>query len=665
MNAKAPKETLEAGALPFLISALAVGLIPHLPHLNPWIPLWCIGLWGYALVANTRGWPLPRPLLRTVLTFGGCIAAFITSGGAIDNAFGASLLCVMAGLKVLEIRRERDLFNTVCIAYFMVVSSLFFSASLPMILYMALAILEISAVLIRVHCPGTGWKKAAGLSGAITAKAIPLALVLFFFFPRIDGNILGITPSKGATSGFTDTLSPGSVSRLTQKRTPVFRVTFNGATPAPAQRYFRGIVFQTFDGKSWRVTRRPPKGAPIHTATPSISYEMRYETSSADRLFPLDLPMTGPPASVRLGDYTLRIPRGGLTDAPYTFRSATAHDTGPLAPWEALFSTLPATGNPQSRMMAQRWRSEATGPEALIDRALSYFASQGFSYTLSPPTLGKDPVDGFLFDSRRGFCEHYASAFTFLMRAAGIPARIVGGYLGGTVNPFGGYLIVRQSDAHAWVEVWTQAGGWKRVDPTAVVAPDRMDRGAGFGLPEVERPTFFLGDSASAFTRGLRRFTQGWDAVNHAWNSRIIGYSFSLQSAFLKRLGIPTLDAKGWIKSALWFLAICGILLGIFWALLEFKGRKSPPSPQASWTLFQKKLQRQGIVRPLSMGPATFLAAIKKSHPQLYPEAGTITRLYVELTYGNKGEDGAKQRELKRAVNRFAPGKRGRQTNVR
>ena len=663
MSVKAPNETLEARALPFLISALAVGLIPHLPHLSPWIPLWCLGMWGYALVASTRGWALPRPLLRTALTFGGCIAAFITSGGTIDNAFGASLLCVMAGLKVLEIRRERDLFNTVCIAYFMVVSSLFFSASLPMVIYMGVAILEITAVLIRVHCPGTGWKKAAKVSGAITAKALPLALVLFFFFPRIDGNILGIAPSKRATSGFTDTLSPGSVSRLTQKRTPVFRVTFKGKPPAPEQRYFRGIVFQTFDGKNWRVTRRPPMGEAIHNAVPSLSYEMRYETSNADRLFPLDLPMEGPPASVRLGDYTLRIPRGGLTDAPYTFKSATAHNTGPLAPWEALFSTLPVAGNPRSRELAQRWRSEAAGPEAFIDKALSYLANQGFSYTLSPPTLGKDPVDAFLFNSRRGFCGHYASAFTFLMRAGGIPARIVGGYLGGTVNPFGGYLIVRQSDAHAWVEVWTRERGWERMDPTAVVAPDRVDRGAGFGLPEIERPTFFLGDSASTFTRGLRRFTQRWDALNYAWDSRIIGYSFSLQGAFMKRLGIPTLDAKGWIKSALWVLALCGLILGIAWALLEFKGRKSRPSSQASWSLFHKKLRRQGIVRPLGMGPATFLAAIKKSHPRLYPEAGTITRLYVELTYGNKEKDKAKQRELKRAVSRFSPGKRDRRTN--
>jgi hypothetical protein len=293
----------------------------------------------------------------------------------------------------------------------------------------------------------------------------------------------------------------------------------------------------------------------------------------------------------------------------------------------------------------------------VVDKALTYLSTQGFLYTLSPPALGENRVDGFLFESKKGFCEHYASAFTFLMRAAGIPARIVGGYLGGTVNPFGGYLIVRQSDAHAWTEVWIEGKGWIRVDPTSVVAPDRLARGAGFGLPEVERPSFFLGDGASFLTRGFNRLRLGWDSINYRWDTQVIGYSFSLQDPFLKRLGISNRNWQGWLKAIGWVLALCATTFTLGWLILELRGRKRQTRVQASWILFQTKLKNQGITRHAATGPMDFLERIKQDHPHLYPEARTITRLYVEITYGRGAGNVDKQRKLTRAVHQFNPKK--------
>jgi len=652
-----PREEIVKGTLASLVAALVAGLLPHMLNLSPWIPVWCLGFWSYAVLSESRGWPMPRTVPRMCLTFLGLAGVFVTTAGIIDNTFGASLLCVMAGLKTLEVRRERDLFITVFIAYFMVVSSLFFSASLLMTLYMVVAMVHISAILLRLNAPGVPLKDAFKVSGAITAKAIPLTLVLFFFFPRIDGNLFGITSSSRATSGFSNTLSPGSVSKLTRSNEPVFRVTFKGPTPASDQRYFRGIVFQEFDGRTWRARSIPPTGAYIESSSGPVSYEMIYETRAADRFFPLDLPLVIPRAAGIRADYTLQKPRGGIKETPYQFQSATTYNTGGLNQWESIFSQLPYGSNPKSRNLARRWRAESQGADEVVEKALTYLEANNFLYTLQPPSLGEDPVDSFLFESRRGFCEHYASAFTYLMRAAGIPARIVGGYLGGTVNPFGDYLIVRQSDAHAWAEVWIRGKGWLRVDPTSVVAPERVDRGAGFGLPEIERPSFFIGDGASFLARGINRLRLGWDSLNYQWDQQVIGYSFSLQNTFLKKLGISSRNWKGWLKAIAWVGVLCGITFAIAWLVLELRGHKRTPRVKASWNLFQQKLEKQGIHRHASTGPVDFLEVIKRKHPHLYPDARAITRLYVEITYGRETGNKEKQRELQRMVNRFNPGK--------
>lgn len=652
---RAPREELVHGSIPWIVSALIAGLIPHTPHIPIWIPVWCLLLWGYSILAEIRGLPMPKAITRFFMTLLGIAGVLFATQGVVDNTFGASLLCAMAGLKTLEIRRERDLFISIFIAYFMVVSSLFFSASLVMTLYMVGAMVHITAVLIRVNVPASPMKEALKVAGAITAKAIPLTLVLFFLFPRIDGNIFGITPRRSASSGFSDTLSPGSVSQLAQSSVPVFRASFSSGTPAPQLRYFRGITFQKFDGRSWKTGEKPAIAPGGIGARSAITYRITYETKQVDRLFPLDMPLSIPKGAILNGDFTIPTPKSGIKDTPYEFTSGLSYNTGNLYQWERVFLTLPERGNVEARALASSFRNTSGSTREVVNKALDYFANQDFKYTLSPPPLETNPIDTFLFETRRGYCEHFASAFTFLMRAAGIPARVVGGYLGGSVNPFGDYLIVRQSDAHAWCEVWLKNQGWVRIDPTSVVAPERVEQGAAFALPEFERPSFFIDGSSSLFSKAFNRIRLGWDAINYQWDAKVIGYSFSLQTTFFKRLGITSRDWKGWLKVAFWIMGTLGVIMGVGWFLLEFKNRERFSHVETSWRIFKRKMEKAGVPKAPGEGPLDFLERIEEERPSAAPEARKIAGLYVELTYGRASTDAGKPSELRKKVRGFRP----------
>ncbi|MCG8470970.1 MAG: DUF3488 and transglutaminase-like domain-containing protein, partial [Desulfobacterales bacterium] len=449
------------------------------------------------------------------------------------------------------------------------------------------------------------------------------------------------------------TLSPGSVSQLARSNVPVFRVSFDSEIPAPEKRYFRGIVFQEFDGRSWRASATPPGIKGTVKVRGNLTYRIHFETRQVDRLFPMDLPLKLPAGTVLRGDFTAKAPKEGIKDSPYTFRSSLAYNTGEMQPWEVIFLHLPEGGNPRSRALAMEWRRTLITPEKIIETALNRFRNTDFRYTLSPPPLKGDPVDAFLFKTQKGYCEHFASSFTYLMRAAGIPARVVGGYLGGSVNPFGEYLIVRQSDAHAWCEVWLKGKGWTRIDPTSVVAPARLEQGAGFALPEVERPSFFITGSSSLFSRTLHRIRLGWDSINYQWDAKVIGYSFSLQTTFLKKLGITTTGWKGLLKAAFWVFGLLGIILAAGWLLMEFKGREKHSHVQTSWLIFQSKMAKSGLAKEKSQGPLDFLAAIQKKRPALASDAARITQLYVQLAYGKRAGDQKVEKRLRKKVRRF------------
>jgi transglutaminase-like putative cysteine protease len=305
---------------------------------------------------------------------------------------------------------------------------------------------------------------------------------------------------------------------------------------------------------------------------------------------------------------------------------------------------LPAKVNPRSRALARQLASGASSGEIVLDRVLDHLRASTLIYTLRPPLLGTDTVDEFLFDSRRGFCEHFSSAFVFLMRAAGVPARVVTGYQGGEINPVDGSVVVRQSDAHAWAEVWLAGHGWTRVDPTALAAPLRIEAGLAAALPQGE-PLPFMMRPALAWLRDLRHH---WDAASNTWNQWILGYNPERQRELLTRLGFPRTDWR--TLAVLLGVTTCSLMLLLFgWAVIVRKRRD--PIDRA-WGAFCRSLARRGAPRHPWEGPIDYGRRVASAFPADADALRDIAAIYARLRYGPSAESGA-IRELARRIRRL------------
>ena len=289
-----------------------------------------------------------------------------------------------------------------------------------------------------------------------------------------------------------------------------------------------------------------------------------------------------------------------------------------------------------------------------MQTALNYFRNNEFSYTLNPPALGEESIDDFLFRTSKGYCEHYASAFTYLMRAAGIPARMVAGYLGGELNPYGEYLIVRQSDAHVWVEVWLSGKGWVRTDPTLAVAPQRVDQGLAAALPPEERSILGSLVALGPFAKYWVNIRMGWDAVNNQWNKWILGYSSTRQKTLLAKFGIRAGTRKG-LSTAIILATIAVILIGLcyFFSLSKKVGPKQD-AVQIAYLRFCAKLARIGLARKPSQGPLDYVSMVVALRQDLKTSVFDIVHLYIRLRYG-WGGDRSDRNRLKALVRRFDP----------
>jgi transglutaminase-like putative cysteine protease len=287
---------------------------------------------------------------------------------------------------------------------------------------------------------------------------------------------------------------------------------------------------------------------------------------------------------------------------------------------------LPTGSNPRTRELAAEWRREHEADEAVVRQVLGHFRREAFVYTLNPPLLGQNGIDEFLFETRRGFCEHYAGAFVFLMRAAGIPARVVTGYQGGEPNPIDGYLIVRQSDAHAWAEIWLSGQGWVRIDPTAAIAPSRIEMGLAAAVPEGELLPFLARGNIS----WLRDVRFRWEAMNNSWNQWVLGYNPERQRELLSRLGLREPD---WRSMSATLTALCGFLMLAYaaWALHQ---RIRVDAALRAWNRLSRKLARLGLARRPWEGPADYARRVALAQPKLEIDIQRIAALYIALRYG-------------------------------
>ena len=461
-------------------------------------------------------------------------------------------------------------------------------------------------------------------------------LIAFVLFPRVSGPLWGLPRDAYAgLTGLSDQMSPGSLNSLIQSGEIAFRVQFSDGMPEKSRLYWRGPVLNEYDGKTWR--ERPPHTArigkpPVIEHNESSGWTYHYVTTLEAHnqrwLLALDLPLKLPENSALTSTLDVRSREPVISRARFAFTSAVdftvnRQETGAQL---QLSRRLPSGFNPRTRELAAEWQTQYKKPEAIADAALRYFRTESFFYTLRPPLLGENAVDDFLFNTRRGFCEHYASAFVVLMRAAGVPARVVTGYQGGEINPVDGYLTVRQSDAHAWAEIWVADKGWLRVDPTAAVAPSRIERGIDAALP--------AGDPLPVLARidadWLRTLRDRWEAANNGWNQWVLGYNPLRQRELLGRFGFEEPDWRS-MAMALMILSAIALLAVSFWTLYQ---RPSISQEQRAWDVFCKRLKRRGIAREEWEGPLDFAARVARECPELAALTREAARHFADLHYG-------------------------------
>ncbi len=623
------------------LAAIAYGaaVLLHIDRL----PLWCSATALLALLwraAVAWQWPrglrpaLPGRMLRLLLVIGLfalTLAAFRTVNGI---AAGSALLAGMGAAKLLETRSRRDGFFVAAVALFLLTSACLDRQSLGrmpayvLTLWLACAAL---AALGGQH-EGRDIRKALRTAARSLLWAVPFAAVVFLLFPRIPGPLWGMGAGSAATSGLGEEMTPGSISELSLSDAIVFRAQIAGPLPASEQRYWRGPVLHHFDGSTWR--RLPGQVAitqAIDQRALPVTQQITLEPTGMRWWFALDTAGDSPAPQVQLTFDKQLIsarPVSDVTNYEVTSWLQTRQEGSLSIVAQRMDLRLPPQRNPRSLALAQQLRSQSSSDSDYVQRTLQWLRSGGFTYTLSPPLLGADAVDELLFNTREGFCGHYASAFTSLMRAGGVPARVVTGYQGGEWNPIGGYLLLRQSDAHAWSEVWIEGQGWTRIDPTAVVAPERLQRSLRDLLPASASMGVRL-----ARSNWLAPLLQRWDAAGHWWQHSVVGFDWRTQQSVLESLG---LNAGDLLQQLLWLCAAAALWWLLMWALpwLRQRHRQRPLPLAQDWAQLRQQLQRCGVQHSAQLGPLQLAQAGAELFPDLASQLHDSAQRYAALRYG-------------------------------
>jgi len=637
----------------WLTAALVMVAAPHAQRLPWWLMLLVITLIGWRLYLARARLQLPHRAFLLIVVLASTSAVYLHYGTILGRDAGVGLLVVMLTLKILEMRTVRDGMLLIFLSYFLVITNFLYSQTIPTAIYMLACVWVITASMIGIQysTQPRGSTHQLRTAGALLAQSVPLMLVLFVFFPRVQGPLWGLpSDANRGTTGLSDTMSPGSLSNLTLSEAVAFRAVFKSPMPPVNRMYWRGPVLWDYDGRTWRAPR-PTLAAPqFDTTFFPVEYTVTVEPHGKNWLFALDLPGKLPPRAVATSDLQLVSARPVTSRVRYDMVSFLDYTYGVVESEEVLDRALqlPPGFNPRTLAYAKELRTRHRNDRELIQALLARFSREGFAYTLSPPLLGEHAVDEFLFSARSGFCEHYSSAFAVVMRAAGIPARVVTGYLGGEINPIGDYLIVHQADAHAWTEVWMKDAGWVRVDPTAAVSPARVEQGISAAVGSASTlPLFMRGDYPL-----LREMRLTWDSLANTWNQWVLGYTPERQRALLTRVG---LDDATWRTLAALLLTLTGVftlVLAIF-TLRRLRVRVRDPVMLA-YLAFCTKLRERGIVREPDEGPLSFAERVGRLRPDLENVVRPFTVLYVRLRYA--GESGAQHvARLQQLAREFKP----------
>ncbi len=631
----------------WLTTALVMVGAPHAERLPWWLTLLVAMLVGWRVYLAWMRLPLPPKALLFLVVGGSSAGVYLHYGTVFGRDAGVALLVVMLTLKVLEMRTTRDGMLLIFLSYFLVITNFLYSQTIPTALYMLLCVWLITAAMIGIHyaTPPRGVGHQLRTAGVLLAQSVPLMLVLFILFPRVQGPLWGMPSDLNrSTTGLSDSMAPGSITSLSLSDDVAFRAVFKSPIPSANRLYWRGPVLWNYDGRTWRAPRPVFAEPRYDTSFVPVEYSVTVEAHGKAWLFALDLPGRLPPGAVASADLQLLALKPVTTRVRYEMTSFLDYTYGANEREQNLERArrLPAGFNPRTVAYARELRSRHPTDRDLVQAVLRSFNQDGFTYTLTPPLLGEHSVDEFLFAAKSGFCEHFSSAFVVLMRAAGIPARIVTGYLGGELNPIGDYLIVRQADAHAWSEVWLQDEGWVRVDPTAAVSPARVERGITAAVSAAGTlPLFMRGDFPV-----LRELRLTWDSMANTWNQWVLGYTPERQRALLTRVG---LDDATWRTLAALLLMIAGAFTLVLALLTVRRLRVRVRDPvKLAYLAFCRKLSDRGIARESGEGPLAYAERVSCARPDLKLYVSVFTSLYVALRYaGSSGvESVVKLRQL-------------------
>ena len=671
-------------ALTWMSISLMLAVFPTFFYLPLWGPLFFSACAAWRWWIERRGLALPNKWVRAALFSGACI--FIVTVPRLDGSTSAlAFLLMLVSLKLLELKNRRDYIVTALLGYFLVLSGFFFNQSLLLALY-TLTALVVNTLALTMACGAAPVRPSMRLALALCLQTMPIVIILFIFFPRIEGQFLLFSGrSRTARAGMSDRLNPGEIARLAENEDTAFRAEIAPEfTMTQAELYWRGPVLAQCNGLAWSAVPLqidpafPPPPSPTESGSGAklVPQRITLEAHQSRWLFALDRPIATATKD------TFFTPGGSLENRQpvlrkllYSVTSRVANAASPLpgelAPVSARYLQFPRTLSPRARALAEGWRKAVQRSDSeIVVAGLEFFRANDFAYTLSPGEYtGDDPLDDFLFNRRRGFCEHFAAAYSTLMRAAGVPSRVILGYQGGRLNWVGSHLTILQSDAHAWSEVWLAGRGWLRVDPTAMVAPERVSLGAEsfnaleqmgtMSAAERLRELFRLNNPVG-FRWAMKNIAMAWDTLDMQWNLRVIGYNFDAQGDMLRDLGFGRFGMFG---GAMGLLLGLGIGAGMFALFLYLRSRSiERPDRRAGalpkiYARFCRVIARAGgPERARHEGPLDFAARASLALPASAAPIAKITALYVDARYRRSGaEADAAIPALRNALRAFRP----------
>ena len=631
-------------------------LLPHLMTISPVISLYIVTILLWFTLHTLGIIPLPGRLIRFALVIIALAVLVMNYGLLFSQKASLSLLSMMVCLKFLEIHNEldrRNIFLVIFLGFFILITHFLHSQDIMLSLFVFLNSIILTLMLStfnRKPQNALPFRDNIRLITHLLAKALPIAIILFLFFPRIPGPLWSL-PDDGqsSTTGLSGEMYPGSVSELVDSDEIAFRVDFQGLIPSADKLYWRGPVLSETDGFLWsqknhKALKKAFSEVVKNTGDP-VSYTITLEAHQQKWLFALEMPakIQGDTIEGFYLNTDLQILNKNnihqLTQ--YHVTTVTQFLLDQVTKDELkLALNFPPSSNPRTYELGRQWQAKFNNHKQIVSAGLNYFKNKPFYYTKKPDVMIDNPSDQFLFDKQRGFCEHYASSFVLLMRSAGVPARVVTGYQGIEKNDVGNYYIVRQSNAHAWAEVWLEGDGWLRVDPTAMIPADRIEEDIfqtnlerlSFSALNIPNLPDLSARQKTAVYNFYKQLKQSIDNIKHSWNNWILGYDKTKQSLLLKIMGLNA----NWQTLILLLLGGMISLVIIFQLIHFYQQHQKTDKIYQNYLKFIKKLNQAGMSVQISEGPEAIKLQAIKQFPQQSLLIQAIINDYIQIRYGSK-----------------------------